>query len=109
MTRLHLRYDQAHFPDDLMFKETENKANVQGRYVLRHPWTGPAQCTAGQRYHAKLPARFEREAQTLARLTGWQIGDILEKMAANEQPTSRPTGGSSGQWWQNFWLKDSDR
>ena len=107
VTRLHLRYDQAHFPDDLIFKETENKANVQGRYVLRHPWTGPAQCQAAQQYYAKLPARFEREAQTLARLTGWRIDDIREKMAANDQPTSRPAGGGSGQWWENIWPKDS--
>ncbi len=75
------------------------------RYVLRHPWTGPAQCEAAQQYYANLTARLEREAQTLARLTGWRIGDIREKMAANEQPTSRPAGGGSGRWWEKIWPK----
>jgi len=37
---MHLRYDAAHFPEDLVFQETGDRGNFQGRYVLRHPWTG---------------------------------------------------------------------
>ena len=40
LTRLHLRYDAAHFPEDLVFQETADRENFQGRYILRHPWTG---------------------------------------------------------------------
>ena len=40
ITRLHVRYDAAHFPEDLVFQETADRENFQGRYVLRHPWTG---------------------------------------------------------------------
>ena len=37
VTRLHVRYDRAHFPEDLMLQETADRENFQGRYVLRHP------------------------------------------------------------------------
>src|SRR5262249_37548272 len=39
ITRLHVRYDNAHFPEDLVFQETPDRNNFQGRYVLRHAWT----------------------------------------------------------------------
>ena len=42
VTRLHVRYDRDHFPEDLVFQETGDRTNFQGRYVLRHPWTGDA-------------------------------------------------------------------
>jgi len=41
VTRLHLRYDAEHFPDDLRFQETADRSNFQGRYVLRQPWGAP--------------------------------------------------------------------
>ena len=50
MTRLHLRYDAAHFPNDLAFRETDNRTNFQARYVLRHPWTGSSSCQAAEVY-----------------------------------------------------------
>lgn len=40
MTRLHVRYDAAHFPEDLVFQETADRSNFQARYVLRHEWQG---------------------------------------------------------------------
>ena len=48
VTRLHVRYDAAHFPEDLVFQETADRANFQGRYVLRHPWKGDASCPGGE-------------------------------------------------------------
>src|SRR5438094_653635 len=36
LTRLHVRYDSAHFPEDLVFQETADRGNFQGRYGLRH-------------------------------------------------------------------------
>ena len=47
VTRLHVRYDAAHFPEDLMFQETADRSNFQVRYILRHPYTGEARCAAG--------------------------------------------------------------
>ena len=76
VTRLHVRYDAQHFPEDLSFKVTQDTSNFQGRYILRHPWTGAASCPAGQEYLRQVSQRQEREAQTLASLTGWDIQQI---------------------------------
>jgi len=80
VTRLHVRYDAQHFPEDLSFKITQDSANFQGRYVIRHPWTGPVACPAGQEYLRQLTKRQETEAQTLASLTGWDIQQIRTRM-----------------------------
>jgi hypothetical protein len=85
ITRLHVRYDAAHFPEDLVFQETADRANFQGRYVLRHPFTGGVACVEADQYFRSLAARFEREAQTLAQLTGWDLAQIKAKMRANGQ------------------------
>src|SRR5207247_102094 len=81
ITRLHVRYDNAHFPEDLLFQETADRENFQARYVLRHPWTGDATCEAATNYRQQLRPRQEREAQTLATLTGWDVNDIRKKMS----------------------------
>jgi len=80
VTRLHIRYDVAHFPEDLVFQETADRSNFQGRYVLRHPWKGSAECPAGKTYFEEtLPKRQQAEAQTLANLTGWDVQEIRRK------------------------------
>ena len=76
LTRLHVRYDNAHFPEDLVFQETGDRTNYQGRYVLRHVWDGNDTCTAAEQYRAGLPRRHELEAQNLSELTGWSMADI---------------------------------
>lgn len=103
VTRLHVSYDAEHFPEDLMFKETGDRSNFQGRYVLRHPYKGDAKCEAAEQYRAELPKRFEKEAQTLANLTGWDIDDIREKMNDSDQPFSEPAKES---WWERLWGND---
>ncbi|HEV2956305.1 MAG TPA: DUF2330 domain-containing protein, partial [Xanthobacteraceae bacterium] len=87
LTRLHVRYDAAHFPEDLAFMETRDRENFQGRYVLRHPWRGSASCPAAATYRASLPARFRQEAQNLSGLTGWDAKDIVTRMEAAGQGT----------------------
>src|SRR5262245_41824097 len=97
VTRLHVRYDAAHFPEDLVFQETADRSNFQGRYVLRHAWTGDSACDAAVRYRSELTQRREREAQTLAMLTGWNINDIRRSMNVDDaapQPAA---------WWQRIW------
>ena len=111
VTRLHLRYTKATFPEDLMFHETQDKRNFQGRYVLQHPWKGsPRKCEAARRYLDNLPRRQEKEAQNLARLTGWDINDIRKKIdidkpssPSKEKDPKDPNG--NGNWWQNLWKK----
>lgn len=98
LTRLHVRYDAAHFPEDLIFQETSDRANFQARYILRHPWTGPDECSAATTYRQQLRERYEREAQTLATLTGWNIGDIRKAMNIAALPTS-----DEKKWYQRLW------
>lgn len=85
VTRLHVRYDAQNCPEDLMFQETADRANFQGRYVLRHPFTGEAKCTAGDEYRRGLALRYEKEAATLAHLTGWDIDAIRKRMRETGQ------------------------
>jgi hypothetical protein len=82
VTRLHLRYDAKSFPEDLMFQETPDRANFQGRYVLRHPWTGTANCPEAKAYQESLAQRQHREAAALAELTGWSLDGIRRKSEA---------------------------
>jgi hypothetical protein len=77
---LHLRYDKEHFPEDLVFQETGDRTNFQGRYVLRHAWRGEDACSAATQYRQQLAQRRENEARTLASLTGWRIEDIRRQM-----------------------------
>jgi hypothetical protein len=98
LTRLHVRYDAAHFPEDLMFQETSDRSNFQARYILRHPWTGSDECAAATTYRQQLRERYEREAQTLATLTGWNIGDIRRTM--NIETTAATI---EKPWYQRLW------
>jgi hypothetical protein len=100
LTRLHVRYDAARFPEDLVFQETADRTNFQGRYVLRHPWKGSDSCEAATRYRAELVRRQEEEARTLARLTGWPIAEIRRKASL---PGEGPEPASK--WWQKLWGK----
>ncbi len=80
VTRLHVRYTADTFPEDFLFRETSDRSNSQGRYILRHPWKSDrSQCKAAEQYMANLPQRFEAEAQNLASLTGWEIDMIRKK------------------------------
>ena len=80
VTRLHVRYDAKSFPEDLVFTETKDRSNFQGRYVLRHPFKGKIACEAGEKYQAALPTRFRQEAANLSRITGWKKSDIETRM-----------------------------
>ena len=95
VTRLHVRYDADHFPEDLVFQETADRQNFQGRYVLRHGFTGEISCEAGERYREELAQRREREARNLAELTGWELSAIRAKM--------RLPGPSDRNWWERIW------
>ena len=89
VTRLHVRYDAQHFPEDLMFKVTQDSSNFQGRYIIRHPWTGQISCPAGQEYLKQLTQRQEQQAQTLASLTGWNMQQIRARLPQLPSMTDR--------------------
>ncbi|MGF1529154.1 MAG: DUF2330 domain-containing protein [Candidatus Competibacterales bacterium] len=105
VTRLHLRYTAETFPEDLILQETGDSQNFQGRYVLRHPYRGPATCPAGEEYFSKLPARFEKEAQSLARLTGWEMERIRQAMEGAGQGFAGYEPTAPKPWWEQLWSR----
>lgn len=102
LTRLHVRYDGAHFPEDLVFQETGDRESFQGRYVLRQPFTGNATCSTANAYRTALRARQETEAQTLASMTGWNVGDIRRK-AGLLDPRPAQVTAEEQPWWRRMW------
>lgn len=115
VTRLHVRYDAAHFPEDLVFQETGDRQNFQGRYVVRHAWNGsPDACPEARRYFEQLRQRQEREAQTLASLTGWSLEDIRRGSPPRPEGPGGDPGPAPGRdpgpapdkpqtWWEKLW------
>jgi hypothetical protein len=103
VTRLHVRYDRAHFPQDLVFQETADRTNFQARYVLRHEWTGGGDCANARQYRVGLPKRREKEARTLAELTGWRIEKIRGDMDLLADWTRQGERIDSAQWWEKIW------
>lgn len=99
ITRLHVRYDAAHFPEDLTFQETADKTNFQARYVIRHPWTGSATCQMADEYRKNLRRRMETEVDELSRLTGWKVDDIRTR--AKIPPAGKTDGDDK--WWKEVW------
>jgi hypothetical protein len=100
LSRLHLRYDAAHFPEDLVFQETADRESFQGRYVLRHPWKGKGTCAAATAYRRDLRQRLDKQARTLASLTGWDVNRVRARMslkAAGPKPDDDET------WWKKLW------
>ena len=95
ITRLHVRYTRDKFPEDLKFQATGDRSNFQGRYIIRHPYTGEMSCSAADKYQQRVATRQEQEAQNLANLTGWDIGDIRDKITFVE---AKPVP-----WWNNLW------
>jgi hypothetical protein len=89
VTRLHVRYDAQSFPEDIVFQETSDRENFQGRYVLRYPWQGTASCPAAEAYRRELPMRFAKEAANLVELTGWARNEVEVEMEKAGQPLKR--------------------
>lgn len=98
LTRLHVRYDDEHFPSDLVFQETNDRQNFQARYVLRHAATGDLSCSAGRTYTKQLDERRRAEAKALASLTGWKLATIHAKMGADA-----PKQLKEKAWYERIW------
>ncbi len=101
VTRLHVRYDAEHFPEDLVFQETGDRGNFQGRYVLRRAWKGNTDCASGQEYLRQLRKRQIDEAERLASLTGWSLNEILDRIELADAAEPTP-------WWKKIWGEERD-
>jgi hypothetical protein len=100
ITRLHVRYDRAHFPEDLVFQDTADQSNFQGRFVIRHAWKGHADCPAMDDYRRQLRERWMKEAETLADLTGWPLSDIRRQMRIGDDGSMQEDDQT---WWDRLW------
>jgi hypothetical protein len=98
LTRLHVRYDREHFPEDLVFQETGDQRSFQARYVLHHP-ANTGQCNAAIAYRRDLHQRQEREAQNVAELTGWNVDDMRRKMHLDNASVTP----AEKKWWEKIW------
>jgi hypothetical protein len=96
LTRLHVRYDDEHFPEDLAFQITGDQSPYQARYVMQVPFKGNLDCAAGQRYRQSLIERHRQEAKTLAQLTGWSQKKIHKLMGPEAPPAEQP-------WYKRIW------
>ncbi|MDZ7644480.1 MAG: DUF2330 domain-containing protein [Woeseiaceae bacterium] len=97
VTRLHVRYDKARFPEDLMFHVTGDRSNFQGRYIIRRPWRGELDCDA-RRYQADVRERQQQEARMLADLTGW-----TSSACARIDFLGRDGDADDDPWWKKLW------
>jgi len=98
LTRLHVRYDAEHFPEDLVFQETSDRSNFQARYILQHAYTGTMDCSEADAYRRSVSERRAKEAEVLANLTGWSIEDIRKKMGPDAPPPKNDPA-----WWKKIW------
>lgn len=99
ITRLHVRYDRAHFPEDLVFQQTGDSQNFQARFVIRHAWAGDDHaCPNYEAYARDLRKRRGQEAENLATLTGWGVNSIRRKMNLASDGSVPET-----KWWDRIW------
>jgi hypothetical protein len=98
LTRLHVRYDREHFPEDLVFQQTGDQEQFQARYVLHHP-AKAGNCDAAAVYRRELRKRQEHEAKNVAELTGWDLDEMRRKMHLNVAVVTPP----EKKWWEKIW------
>jgi hypothetical protein len=101
ITRLHVRYSRAKFAEDLVFQDTSNQDNFQGRYVMNHPFREPIACKAAEKYQKEVKNRQEREVQNLAELTGWPTTSLRKRV--KPLLVSKPTTTDNDKFWP--WAK----
>ena len=102
LTRLHIRYDKEHFPEDFQFQITGDRQNWQARYVLHHAYAGTDECPELVRYHRSLWNRRRKEATNYRELTGVDFIDIRKRMGVAENWS---TSFETASWWERLWWK----
>jgi hypothetical protein len=102
LTRLHIRYDVAHFPEDLQFHETGDRVNWQARYVIHHPYRGADECSEMKGYVRSVWKRREAEATNYASLTGSDKESVRRRMGARVDWSQ---GDEAVSWWERLWRR----
>jgi hypothetical protein len=94
LTRLHVRYNPQTFPEDLVFQETKDQNNFQGRYIIQHSWKGSRnECSAAEEYFDLLEQRQKKRADNYLLLTGL---DASSKMNLSPKKENE-------KWWKKIW------
>jgi hypothetical protein len=86
LTRLHVRYDRAHFPEDLVLNETKDADNFQARYIMNHLWKNGGSCDGIAKYRDMVAKRGRQEIDSVADLTGWSRDMITAEMKQSGEP-----------------------
>jgi len=81
VTRLHTQYSRGRMIQDPVLRETDNRVNFQGRYIMNQPFEGSETCEFGARHVRDTRARIGREANDLVRLTGWSGQSVRANIA----------------------------
>jgi hypothetical protein len=100
LTRLHLRYDAEHFPEDLMFQTTADHENWQARYVIHHAYAGTDECPQLAEYHRTLWDRRRHEAENYSDLTGVTLEQARQQMGVKGDWSKTY---ESATWWERIW------
>ena len=85
-------------PDPCRITIFEDARAFQGRYVMRHAWTGRTSCDAATAYRQSVRERHEQEAQSLASLTGWSLSRFARGLGHDGPP-------QPASWWERFWKR----
>jgi hypothetical protein len=78
-TRLHFRYDEERFPEDLVLQVTKDREPVRSKWYARVPWQGEAMCTAATKYRAISDAQLEKEIDAWSSLSGQARADVAAR------------------------------
>ncbi len=100
LTRLHLRYDRAHFPEDLQLQLTADRENWQARYVIHHPYRGSDECPELAAYRKSVWDRREHEAENYCDLTNSSLDETRAKMGVGADWAE---ADEAMVWWERFW------
>jgi len=100
LTRLHVRYDAQHFPEDLVLHETGDRENWQARYVIHHPYPGNEECAQRSPYLKTVWARRAKEAANYASLTGTDERTVRKMMDVRDDWSY---GDETLSWWDRIW------
>jgi hypothetical protein len=92
VTRLHFKYVEEKFPEDLVLQSTSDAMP----YNIVHTAIRPANSSCPD---PGAPQRRAREQQQLANLTGWSMENVMQRVGGVAQPGQPP----KDPWWNKLW------
>ncbi len=107
LTRLHFHGKGE--VDPMHFEEKAGAAPFAASYVLHRPLFGDPKCSEGKKWYGEeLRRRTDRQAHTVATLTGWPVADMYKRMGVRPSPppkeneSGEPQDGTEKKWYQKL-------